>query len=1146
MKNGKRILIPALLLAAVMASTVASGQPAHTVQAQQAEFSGQSDNYGNIVFDGSAAFNYLRNPSGGFFREKLDDQGNVATIEPLPGDPFAGEMADAPTQADAVAPLFPASGGFFLSDEWQLHLLGSGLGDSGLNIGDFEGDGTVEIVAADNQSGYFGPDNRWFVLRSNGMGDYQLVYFSETYPVTIRQVLTADADGDGISEIYVALSTNNLRVYNSLDYSLSASFTPAIVPSSLVVADADGDGVAEIILSDGTAVVAYAPDSFQLLWQVAGETGGSLAVANVDSDPGFEIISSRGYVLDGATREVEWLYPNGFGGLMAVGDVDGDGMAEIVGSGGWNRITVFDVDLQSPMWEITTSQDIGDVYIADATGDSHPEILYGDGQWGSIHAIDGLSHQELWEITNPEHGTTRIAVGDVDQDGQLEVLWGAGHTSTGADYLYVAGATSRAIEWKSTDLDGPMYAVDYGDVDDDGRIEIVAVSYTSQSGYKDGVIQIFDAETHDLEWQSADLPGIIAWSGVRSVRIGDVDQDGQTEFVIATADTYDGLIQIYNGSTHELERQSVELSGTSLTALELGDVDGDGQIEIVAGQEHETTAAAGIQLVVFDGSTAAVEWQSTTLDTGYLVIYDVLLADIDWDGQVEIAASVRGGDVFIFNGKTHVLEYQIDTQAYAIESADLDGDGMPSLLVGRDYGSVEIYNGKWHTLEATYYFSSKPIACLKMADLDQDQTPEWLVCSGDALRVYSKVGELLWQSRDLTVSSSLGGFNQIPVGQMDDDTAIEILVGSVDALYQFDQRNALWHSRMTVSRQQAPPGDVLAYTIEITNASAEEFADATASNPLPEQLRFVDGSLSASSGSASFENGEVHWAGSLGAFQTVIISYQTVVKNDFHLPATVRNEAALTAGKHLVSVSAETLILYRLHLPVCFKADPNSCADFVDDFGNPDSGWPVSEDAYAQFSYLNGEYRILAKDPQYMYLAKAPTCQRVNYSVEVDARWVTTTSYAYGLLFGLADDFSEYYMFAVNSDNQAYSLYYHGPNGNQTLIGWTYSPIIHPAAFNKLKVTRDGSTIKLEINGAWLISTTDTRIGGFTKTGLFNLPYSNLPNADARFDNFTVKLLPGTTSQPVAGMNQFATDLPWVRQVIDFEHWKDVSLPAGK
>ena len=31
-----------------------------------------------------------------------------------------------------------------------------------------------------------------------------------------------------------------------------------------------------------------------------------------------------------------------------------------------------------------------------------------------------------WEVNNPEHGVTNIAVGDVDNDGLVDLLWGAG------------------------------------------------------------------------------------------------------------------------------------------------------------------------------------------------------------------------------------------------------------------------------------------------------------------------------------------------------------------------------------------------------------------------------------------------------------------------------------------------------------------------------------------------------------------------------------------------------------------------------------------------------------------------------------------------------------------------------------------------
>ena len=75
---------------------------------------------------------------------------------------------------------------------------------------------------------------------------------------------------------------------------------------------------------------------------------------------------------------------------------------------------------------------------------------------------------------------------------------------------------------------------------------------------------------------------------VQTVLIGDVDDDGHTEFVIATDSLYNGVIQIYDGATHSLERQSQNIySGASFTAMALGDVNSDGHTEVVVGQKRQ-------------------------------------------------------------------------------------------------------------------------------------------------------------------------------------------------------------------------------------------------------------------------------------------------------------------------------------------------------------------------------------------------------------------------------------------------------------------------------------------------------------------------------------------------------------------------------
>ncbi len=160
--------------------------------------------------------------------------------------------------------------------------------------------------------------------------------------------------------------------------------------------------------------------------------------------------------------------------------------------------------------------------------------------------------------------------------------------------------------------------------------------------------------------------------------------------------------------------------------------------------------------------------------------------------------------------------------------------------------------------------------------------------------------------------------------------------------------------------------------------------------------------------------------------------------------------------------------------------------------------------------YLNGEYRVLSKQGGYLYLFRSPSCGRQSYIVETDARWVNTPGESYGVIFGVTDNFSQYYLFYVSPDYGEYALFRRAPGGFIVIQPFTPSIAIkHGGQNNHLKVSRSSTQITLEVNHVVLGTWFDAMITGSTSAGIYSNPYSALPTSDARFDNFSMATLNG-------------------------------------
>lgn len=569
---------------------------------------------------------------------------------------------------------------------WQYGVFGTNIGGSGIVIA--QNGGVPEIYVSG--AGY--PNYFWQVLRRNAAtGNYDQVWMSPVYTSVPHRIALGNVTGDSAQEIVVAFEDGTIIFYNQTTRAEVGRIATTSDLRDMRLADLDGDGSLEIVIVTSSDLKVYSKTG-TLLWQVAGAGGTDLAIAQMDDDPGLEIATTSGNVVDVATHQIQWTHSGGFGAHLAAADVDGDGKAELIAADSWYYVYAYDVDRQLAQWSITTAQDIGAIAVANVDSDAAPELLIGDGQWGQIHAYNMATQTQKWQINNPNHGVTNIGVGDVDGDGALEVLWGAGATSSGADNLYIASAQTQALKWTSIALDGPFLSPAIGDLDGDGKLELVTCSFESESGYGSGRILVFDLATRTLRAISAPVSSNSAWTGVHDLRLRDVDGDGKPEILIGTDYLYDGVIEVYGfnaDNTFTLKwTNPTPPSGMPFNQVDAADIDGDGQMEIIAGNYKEHTGAEGVFIHVYDYATKALEWRSANLTTSWSGIGRMIIGDFNGDSHLEIAAMVPDTKISVFDGVTHLQETEITGTFSALS---INRAGASGFLTGNGSGALVLY-----------------------------------------------------------------------------------------------------------------------------------------------------------------------------------------------------------------------------------------------------------------------------------------------------------------------------------------------------------------------------------------------------------------------------------------------------------------------
>jgi len=564
-------------------------------------------------------------------------------------------------------------------------IMGTSIGRNSMHSLDIDKDGNTELICSATTQG-FGLGNFWYIMNyDSSTQTWNQTWTSKVYTTNIKTIEIVDYNNDNNYEILLGFSNGTIEIYNPVTKELVKSFNVlSEAVNSIIYADADNDAIKDIVVAAPSNTYILDATTFEIKYTI-NKGANYVRVGILDNSNQNEIVLSSGYIykLIGKTLTTEWNYNTSGEGYVELSDIDNDTKSEVIYAQSWYYIYVYDVDSRTTKYSIKSDLDIEALTMADTNNDGIDELFYGDGQWGSIYCHNSATGALMWSVNNPEHGVTAINYADLNNDGKKELVWGAGWTSTGADYLYIYSPTQSKTLWKSDDIVGPFYATATGDVDGDGKDEIVAVSYESESGYSSGILVILDAETNKLKWKSNGNFLYLVWTGLYDVCISDVDNDGNNEIIIGAGQTYTGEIWIVDGKNHTIKSNHIfsSPSTSEFYSLTVDDIDNDGLKELIS--------VSSSTLYVIKPTDWSVKWSVSTGSTYSGTI--VRSADINGNGNKEII--VCKNNLMIINTVDHSMWKSTESNYINFDLYDFNNDGVLDIIASTTNGRIVAIDG---------------------------------------------------------------------------------------------------------------------------------------------------------------------------------------------------------------------------------------------------------------------------------------------------------------------------------------------------------------------------------------------------------------------------------------------------------------------
>ena len=602
---------------------------------------------------------------------------------------------------------------------------GTGLYPQSISIGDLNGDGKLDLAVANYNSGTVS------VLRNTGSTG--TISFATTMNFSTGSgpysVSIGDLDGDGKLDLVAAnYSSSTISILRNISSSGTISLATKVDfatatglglgPRSVSIGDFDGDGKADFVNSFPNSTVSVfrnringlCPPTITTFAPTSGPVGTTVIITgtNFNTTPANNIVffgATRAIVSAGSSTSLTLVVPVGasyqpvsvtniINGLSAYSPKP---FITTFPCGGAVDTNSFDAKVDFTAGTVPYSVSTGDL-----DGDGKADLAVVNQYSSSVSVFRNTGNSGAISFATKVDFTTgsypeSVSIGDLDGDGKADLAVANQGSSTVSIFRNTSSSGTIAFATKvDFTTDANPNSISTGDFDGDGKLDLAVAKVNS------GTVSVYRNTGSTGIISFATKVDFTSGAGCWSVSISDLDGDGKLDLAVPNI-YYNSVSVLRNTGSNGIISFATKVdftTGFDTRSVSIGDLDGDGKPDLAVTNSDSNT----VSILRNNSSNGTISFASKVDYSTGTEPRSVSIGDLDGDSKPEISVTNYGSNslsIFRNTSSSGTISFssKVDyaTGAYpnSATTGDFDGDGKSDLAVANiGYGNVSIFRNK--------------------------------------------------------------------------------------------------------------------------------------------------------------------------------------------------------------------------------------------------------------------------------------------------------------------------------------------------------------------------------------------------------------------------------------------------------------------